>query len=54
MRIAANGTLLLTEAGKTEPTCFFIEGEPKRGGSCLVYSVRWQQAGTMFRGNFIL
>ena len=50
MRTAANGTLLLTEEGKTEPTCFFIEGEPKRGGSCLVYSVRWQQAGTMFRG----
>ena len=50
MRIAANGTLFLTEEGKTEATCFFIEGEPKRGGSCLVYSVRWQQAGTMFRG----
>lgn len=50
MRTAANGTLFLTEEGKTEPTCFFIEGEPKRGGSCLVYSVRWQQAGTMFRG----
>ena len=50
MRTAANGTLLLTEEGKTEATCFFIEGEPKRGGSCLVYSVRWQQAGTMFRG----
>ena len=50
MRIAANGTLFLMEEGKKEPTCFFIEGEPKRGGSCLVYSVRWQQAGTMFRG----
>ena len=50
MRIAANGTLFLTEEGKKEAICFFIEGEPKRGGSCLVYSVRWQQAGTMFRG----
>ena len=50
MRTAANGTLFLTEEGKKEAICFFIEGEPKRGGSCLVYSVRWQQAGTMFRG----